>query len=176
MKLPKGNQEEKNKNEAYATVFQEADTFEEISAKELKKANDIILKDESKLEQIDGVVVAKDKSGKQMGYVITVTTNEGYNGVITLSVGIKDDGTVNGTELITLNETAGLGMEAAKDDFKNQFKNKKVASFERTKTGASKDNEIDALSGATITTDAIVNSVNAAIMCAEGLKGDSGNE
>lgn len=175
-KAPIRNQEEKNKKEAYATVFQEADSFEEVSKADLKKANDKLLNTESQSEQIDGIVMAKDKDGNQMGYVVTVTTNAGYNGVITLSVGIKDDGTVNGTELITLNETAGLGMEAAKDEFKNQFKNKKVQSFQRTKTGATKENEIDALSGATITTDAIVNSVNVAIACADGLKGDSGNE
>ena len=54
-------------------------------------------------------------------------------------------------------------MRATTDDFKNQFKNKQVESFEYTKNGAAADNQIDALSGATVTTNAMTNGVNAGL-------------
>ena len=56
-------------------------------------------------------------------------------------------------------------MRADTDDFKNQFKDKKVEAFAYTKSGASADDEIDALSGATLTTNAVTNGVNAGICC-----------
>ena len=64
-----------------------------------------------------------------------------------------------------LSETAGLGMRADTDAFKNQFKDKNVEAFSYTKSGASADDEIDALSGATLTTNAVTNGVNAGICC-----------
>ena len=56
-------------------------------------------------------------------------------------------------------------MRADTDDFKNQFKDKNVEAFSYTKSGASADDEIDALSGATLTTNAVTNGVNAGIFC-----------
>ena len=72
---------------------------------------------------------------------------------------------------MTISETAGLGMNATKDEFKNQFKDKQVDSFEVTKTGAAADNEIDALSGATITSKAVTRGVNAGLLAFQYEKG-----
>ena len=54
-------------------------------------------------------------------------------------------------------------MRATTDEFKNQFKDRNVEKFTYTKTGAAADDEIDALSGATITTNAMTNGVNAGL-------------
>ena len=70
---------------------------------------------------------------------------------------------MNGIEILSISETAGLGMRANTEEFKSQFRNKKVEQFEYTKTGATVDNQIDALSGATITTNAMTNAVNTAL-------------
>ena len=75
-------------------------------------------------------------------------------------MGIDNEGTVKGIEMLKISETAGLGMKAKEDRFKDQFKNKNVAQFSYTKTGAASDFEIDAISGATITTKAVTNAVN----------------
>ena len=56
-----------------------------------------------------------------------------------------------------------ISMNATKDDFKNQFKDKKAEEFKVTKTGAQSEDEIDALSGATITSRAMVGGVNAGL-------------
>lgn len=106
---------------------------------------------------------AKDESGSPLGYVLSILTNEGYGGEINILLGIKNDGSINGLEILSINETPGLGMNADTDGFKAQFKGKNVSQLSYTKTGAKEDYEIDALSGATITTNAMTNAVNAGL-------------
>ena len=108
--------------------------------------------------------------------MITVTDKEGYGGDIQISVGILADGTVNGISILSIGETAGLGMNATNPDFYNQYAGKQVASFEVTKNGESGDNMIDALSGATITSRAVTGGVNAALAYYQTITGGSVNE
>ena len=77
-----------------------------------------------------------------------------------MMVGIDYNGVIQGISFLTLNETVGFGMEADKPEFINQFVGKDVTSFEYTKTTSDAENVIDALSGATITTSAVVDNVN----------------
>ena len=77
--------------------------------------------------------------------------------------GVAADGTMQGISFLSISETAGLGMRANTDDFKSQFAGKNVESIAYSKTGATADNEIDALSGATVTTNAVTNGVNAGL-------------
>lgn len=98
-----------------------------------------------------------------IGYVVTATSKDGYGGDVTVSVGITTDGEVKGIEFLTLNETAGLGMNASKPEWKGQFADKKVEQFSVTKSGSTSDEEIDAISGATITSNAVTNAVNTAL-------------
>ena len=108
---------------------------------------------------IENVLNATDDGGNLLGYVLTVTSHEGYGGDITFTMGICMDGTVNGISILSISETAGLGMKA-EEVLKPQFANKQVAKFTYTKSGSTMDSEIDAISGATITTDAVVTAVN----------------
>ena len=114
-----------------------------------------------------------DKNGETLGYVFSVTNPEGYGGDISLSVGVRNDGTVNGYETLTINETAGLGMKATEDEFKSQFNNKKAELFEVVKdgSGADDDAKIDAISGATITSRAVTSAVNSCVAYVNSLKG-----
>jgi len=163
-------QNEKAKQKSYQQVFPDADRFEvvteESDAKYLAVAG-------TKVEsvRIDEIVLANDAEGTLLGYVFTVTSSKGYGGDITFSLGITLNGTVNGISFLSISETAGLGMKANTSDFKNQFKNKQVESFEVTKTGAASDNEIDAISGATITSSAVTNAVNAGLTIYQYLEG-----
>lgn len=108
---------------------------------------------------VEKVLTATDDSGNALGYVLMVTGHEGYGGDITFSMGIKNDGTVNGISLLSISETPGLGMNA-EEVLKPQFANKQVAEFTVTKSGSTMDSEIDAISGATVTSDAITSAVN----------------
>ncbi|NLK26752.1 MAG: FMN-binding protein [Clostridiales bacterium] len=152
------------KLEAYKVVYPEAATLKEDTelmqkALETDLASiDITFGDCT----IDEINQAYDSSDNLIGYIIKVS-KRGYKDVISAVVGYSLDGTVKGMELVAINETAGLGMNAAEPDFKNQFIGKAVKKFEVTKTGAQEDNQINVISGATITTDAVVYAVNAGI-------------
>ena len=152
------------KEEAFRTVLADADSFklDDYSAA-LDKAN----ADAAGLGlgnvQVDECATGTDASGSAMGYVVTATSGDGYGGNITVSVGVTADGEVKGIEFLTLAETAGLGMNADTPEWKGQFAGKTVESFSVTKSGASADNEIDAISGATITSNAVTGAVNAVL-------------
>ena len=126
-------------------------------------------------ESIDEVMEAKDASGELLGYVITVTTKEGYGGDIQFSIGVRLDGTLNGMSILSISETAGLGMQA-EDVLKPQFAGKQVDKFEYTKNGAASESQIDAISGATITTNAVTNGVNAGLYYFRTVLGGGGGQ
>ena len=159
-KEPIAQQEAKAKQEACQEVFQDAASFEPM---------EIVATDDAgwaeagyAQESIDEVMSAMDASDSLLGYVITVTTKEGYGGDIQFSIGIRTDGTVNGMSILSISETAGLGMRAD-EVLKPQFADKQVEKFEYTKSGAASESQIDAISGATITTNAVTNGVNAGL-------------
>ncbi len=111
-----------------------------------------------------------------MGYVVESVTSEGYGGEIVLYVGVAVDGSVGGVSILDISETPGLGMEAPKV-LTPQFAGKNVESFTYTKTGSRAESEVDAISGATITTKAVVNAVNGALRVTQNLlSGGGANE
>ena len=111
---------------------------------------------------IEKVLIARDSSDTKLGYVLNVTTSQGYGGDIKFSIGITNDGTVNGISILSISETAGLGMRA-EDVLKPQYAGKNVPEFTVVKTGAANDSEIDAISGATITSKAVTGAVNGSL-------------
>lgn len=169
-KAPIAEQEEMAKQEAYTAVFEDADSFETcVEAGDADIAR--YLADNGFTAQtVNEVMVAKDASGETLGYALNMTTSEGYGGDIVFSMGVRLDGTLNGISILTLNETAGLGMNADKPDFKDQFQDKNVGSFEVTKTGATADDQINAISGATITSNAVTGGVNAGLCAFDYVK------
>ena len=160
---PIAQQRQLAKEEAYKAVFSDADSFETIVEAEDPKIEAYLDESGYPSQTINEVVQALDASGSPIGYAFTVTTSEGYGGDIQFAMGVKDDNTMNGISILTIAETAGLGMKADTDEFKSQFADKNVEKFEYTKNGATEDSQIDALSGATITTNAMVNGVNAGL-------------
>ena len=160
-KDPIAQQKLKQKQEACQEVFQSAASFEDVVDFNAEAAYQVISA-EYPSQDIDEVVVAKDGAGNDLGYVITVTTHEGYGGDIQFSMGITKEGQLNGISILSISETAGLGMKA-EAVLKPQFANKKVSNFTYTKSGATMDSQIDAISGATITTNAVTTAVNAGL-------------
>ena len=155
---PIAQAQEKAKKEAWQAVFPDAklDEFKETDVDQ--KAAKQAISDLGVNATIDEVCTVGDT-----GYVITTTDKDGYGGDIQVSVGIQSDGTVTGVSFLSISETAGLGMKAKEDSFSSQFAGKQVESFEVTKTGATSDNQIDAISGATITSSAVTSAVNAGL-------------
>ena len=153
---------EKTQN-AYKQVFADAASFEAYSAFDADAANALIT-DASFSDEIEDVQVAKDGSGNVLGYVITVTAKDASQSTITFSVGIQNDGTVNGYSITEIAETPGLGMKAQEEAFYGQFEGKNVDAFTVVKSAPASDSEIEAISGSTITSKAMANGVNACIV------------
>ena len=173
-KAPIARQEAAAKSKAYQEVFTDAVSFEAVESSE-EEMTAVVAEGGFAKSSVNEVMKALDASGSLLGYVITVTSHEGYGGDISFSMGIRNDGTFNGISIFSISETAGLGMRAD-EVLKPQFADKK---FTYTKTGAVSDDQIDAISSATITTSAVTNTVNAGLyyfQTALQAEGGSGNE
>lgn len=109
-------------------------------------------------------------SGEIAGYVFS-TSAKGYGGDIDVMVGVGTDGKVRGVSILSISETAGLGMNAEKDSFLNQFVGKSAGIAVSKSSPA--DNEIQALTGATITSNAMAQAVNTALELYESVGGES---
>lgn len=164
-KKPIAKAEYNKKQEAYQSVFSEASSFEESDElTKLAKSKENFTDDEEITGVfIDEVLLAKNEKGEEIGYVMSIGSKEGYGGEIDLSVGIDKSGTIMGMEVLSMSETAGLGANCTSEEFKAQFQGIKDSNIEYTKSGKSKENEIDAIGGATITTKAVTKAMNNAL-------------
>lgn len=171
-KKPIADAEEKAKQEAYAEVFPDAAQIETFTEDEinLSDVNKVMASRGYGDNTIDEISVVADADGMFTGFIILVTNHSGYGGDIQLAVGVSLDYSIKGIAFLTINETAGLGMEAQNKEFLGQFIGKQVLQYSYTKTGSTSDSEIDALSGATITTSAVVDAVNTALNFIGGIQ------
>ena len=113
---------------------------------------------------INEVFTGLDEAGNTIGYAFSVTSKDAFDGSLTLSVGIAADGTVTGIAFTEINETAGMGMNADQPEWKAQFAGVNTDRFTLNKSGgATADNDINSVSGASVTSGAVVNAVNAAL-------------
>ncbi len=137
------------------------------------------------LESLIGGEAAKDKVKEAyrglknedfVGYVFTLVT-KGYGGEMTLAIGVDKEGKVSGVKIGDNSETPGLGAKAKEEPFISQFLG--LTSGEKlsiVKGKKSKPEEIQAISGATITTKAVTEAVQAAIDVAAELMEKEGVE
>lgn len=161
-KEPIKKQQELAQANACKEVFENAETFEEITFEENANPTQVIEAAGYANVTIEKVLTAKDAGGNVLGCVMSVVSHEGYGGDIGFYMGVTNEGLLNGISILSISETPGLGMKA-EEVLKPQFDNKQVQAFTSTKSGSTNDSEIDAISGATITTDAITNAVNAGL-------------
>lgn len=140
--------------EARKLVLSSAQDFEEV--KDVKTDN-------TKGIEVAEIFEAKDASGNTVGYTLKVLPS-GYGGEIELMVGIDSaNGQVSGINVVSNSETAGLGAKSTDPEFSDQYKGKPLEELSVIKNGTPGDTEIKAISGATITSTAVTNGVDAAI-------------
>ena len=150
--------QENARDAAYSAVFTDAANFKE-------RAGEISF--ESKSVTIDEVRDALDASGANIGWVMQVTTKEGYGGDVTLVMGVTSDGTLTGIKVIEMSETPGLGAKCTGSKFTDKFSGIKAGSV-TVEEGSADNNKVDAISGATYTTNAVIGAVNAGLSYAYG--------
>ncbi len=159
-KDPIAYQEKLAQDKANQSVFSAAQTFEEVDVDET--AAETVASAHPGVT-IESVKKALDSSGSVLGYVIQVKS-KGYGDFIQYTVGITNESNVNGISIIKIAETPGLGMNAEKV-IVPQFVNKAAQQFSVVKNGQLTDanSQIEAISGATITSRAVTEGVNAAV-------------
>ena len=144
------------KIDALAVETQEATKKQVLSSADSFSEEKQVEKDGVSYTYYDGLA----SDGSVVGYVF-VTSAKGYGGDISVMVGVLGDGTVAGVNILSINETAGLGMNAKNQSFLDQFLGKSG------EIGVAKNNpsdtEIQALTGATITSSAMATAVNTAL-------------
>lgn len=163
--------------EAYKAVSPDADSFEEDEA--LAQTIGTLTAEDGTVAdgQFGGIVyegayAALDASGSRIGYVVNVTSKEAFDGELTLSIGINMDSSITGMEFLALHETAGLGMRAAEEEFRGQYIGDDVKEYEVVKDTPSAEEQIQAISGATVTSNAVTNAVNAALYLVNSQAGE----
>ncbi|WP_425446569.1 RnfABCDGE type electron transport complex subunit G [Dethiothermospora halolimnae] len=146
--------EAKASEEARKEVLPGTDSFKSIDDNKFKAIKD---ENDKILEVYKGM-----SDGSLAGYAIKTVTS-GYGGDVEVITGISIEGKITGIKVVKHLETPGLGANATSADFQDQYKgistDKEVV---RVKTNPSKDNEIQALTGATITSDTVTDCVNMA--------------
>ncbi len=179
-KTPITQQEINTQQSAYKSVLKDADSFEPVKGDEYTEAKiqstykPVLTSDPENYSNDDILGVVLGKNGdKTVGVVVTVVAHDGYAGDIKYSVGITNEGKVEGVSLLSISETAGLGMKAKTDpSFLAQFANAKADAFKVVKdgSGSASEEKIDAIGGSTITSRAITRGVNSALLVAKDLQ------
>lgn len=135
-------QEEIAKNNAYVQVLPTADGFEVVDY-------DI---------EAYPTVLAASKASNEAGYVVETMT-KGYGGSLKVVIGIDAEGIVTGMRMLQHNETPGLGANANQPSFIERLVGKGPEVLEVSKT-TNEGNNVQAITGATITSKAIVVAIN----------------
>ena len=101
--------------------------------------------------------------GKTAAYIFT-ESSKGYGGDVSVMTAIKPDGTVAGVAILDVSgETPGLGQNAAKESFFSQYIGLKKGVSVLKNGAKAENNEVDAVTGATITSTAVTRAVNKAL-------------
>ena len=148
------------------------DRIAAIQAEKTQKAIAEVLFGATDVEEIaftdeSGLVSTVYKS--DLGYAVEVTPTSGFAGAIKMMVGVSHDGKVLGVSIISHAETAGLGAVAAENTSKGHAFRHQFQLLTGNISIGSGENQVDALTGATITSQAICDGVNAALACIENM-------
>lgn len=140
------------------------DKIAELEAEKTRAAISELLPDTARAErdtQVGEYEVYNcyDGGGQLIGKAYNATA-KGYGGDIAVLVALSGESKVEGVKILSSSETPGLGKKAENAEFYTQFNGKTVSRFNLTKTGAFADDEIDAVTAATVTSTAVVKTVN----------------
>lgn len=114
--------------------------------------------------------------GKTAAYIFT-ESSKGYGGDVSVMTAIKPDGTVAGVAILDVSgETPGLGQNAAKESFFSQYIGLKKGVSVLKNGAKAENNEVDAVTGATITSTAVTHAVNKALDDFEKVKEATADE
>ncbi|NLJ31634.1 MAG: FMN-binding protein [Clostridiales bacterium] len=144
---------------------------EQIKRQSEAQSQKMVLTEATSFETKDNAYAVGKNGGKVVGYVFT-TKSKSYGGDISVMTGVSKAGKVTGVVILSSNDTPGLGLNAEKDSFRDQYKQAVPQNgFTVIKSGTAKSGQIEALTGATITSKAVTSCVNQALAAYQKVKG-----
>ena len=140
------------------------DTIEKINIENQENAKKEVLKEATSFEvsKTDKDVFIGKNGDKIIGYAVSVSP-KGFGGNMDMMVGITPDLKVCDISIVNISETPGLGSKANDKKFLGQYKDL-TENIAVKKGGGASGNEICAISGATVTSKAVTDGVNDAIL------------
>lgn len=152
------------------TNFLTKDRIRQKEIENAQKAQKLVLPASVTFEEKNSYVEGKDSNGETVGYVFT-TSSKGYGGEISVMTGVSADGKITGVTILSHSETPGLGANAAKDEFANQYIGKAAENGVSVTKSAPKEGEVVAVTSATISSKAVTSAVNEALETYQKIKG-----
>lgn len=143
-------------------------TKDTIAASEKKaevEQRSVVFEKASSYNEKENYVECISSDGRLIGYIFK-TVGKGYGGDITVMTGIDLDGVITGVRVTNHSETSSYGGKAVKNDFTDEYTGKKAEKFILHKN-------IDGWTGATRTTDGVIDAVNKAVEEYAKLRGGS---
>ena len=171
-KEPIDNAQKKTNNEACAVVVAEGDKVQDDDKDAVSGAAAYL-----KGHDLSNAEVKEDEGGDLLSEYVQInevhpTANggkvyladalKGYGGKISFALGVDTEGAITGIEITSQSETAGLGANCETDEFKNRFPGVKAPespSEEMYNKNETTETQVQALSGATVTSRAITRAV-----------------
>ena len=134
--------------------------YGEVTDAELDLDKAVTLAKDDESAKFEGGKITKVVPSKDGSVYVVEAQVSGSQSTITLAVGVdKATGTTTGISIIKSGETSGLGSKASTPEFRGQFPGKDAGTVLITKEGG----EINAITGATITSKAVTHTASAAI-------------
>jgi electron transport complex protein RnfG len=144
-----------------ALTFTDSITRDKIKAQEEQKIQHMlsaIFPDMSRYTFEDDIYTIYS-DGAEVGYAF-LAVGKGYGGEISILVGLKDENTIKGITIISQTETPGLGSRIAESSFTDRFAGLNIADVALRQEGG----QIDAITGSTISSRAVIDAVRTTAM------------
>lgn len=130
-----------------------------IPEAESVKENEVVIEEGSNILEVLDAYSGDTKVGTMIKVV-----GKGFHGEVEILVGIDEGDTLRGIKVLSHTETPGVGSKIEKEEFYTQFNDKATeVLFQVVKVDPSNDTEIQGISGATVSSNCVTNSVNEAI-------------
>ncbi len=149
-----------------------ADRIARAAAQKAEESRMVVLPEAEAFQEKEGedgthyIGLSKEApEGVVVGYVFE-TESKGYGGTVKVMTGINTEGNITGVIVLSHSETPGLGANAEKETFRDQYQQpvaNLTGGIQVVKFQAPAEGEIQAMTGATITSTAVTNAVNLAI-------------
>lgn len=148
--------ERKQYEMALKEVFKDAEKFDKLQ-------DDKLLPIKEKIKNIENIEVAK-QGDKTLGYVFKTLGKNGYGGDISMLMAVKlEDKSIVGFKVLKHSETPGLGSRVATAEYAKSVIGNKATEHLVRNLNPTADNDIQAITGTTISVKAVLNGLNAGI-------------